>query len=186
MLNNKEDEIIKQYVKKENQDLVNTSISYNADLRVIDDSGTNLGVMKRDAAIEIAKSKDLDLVVISPDASPMVAKILDYPKFKFDREKKAREIKKNQSIIEIKEIRLSPVIDVGDFETRLKQALKFLEKGDKVKISIQVRGRWNARLDMISSKINEFIEKIGKCTVEAAPKLDGKYFTATIAPIKNK
>ena len=127
---------IRQPNKKQNTDLVNEFIP-NTDLLVIDDTGNKLGIISKKEALKIATEKELDLVVVSPDSKPMVAKMMDYSKYRYEQQRKLREIKKKQKIVEIKEIRLSPTIDTHDFDTKLKHALKFLEKGDKVKISIR-------------------------------------------------
>jgi translation initiation factor IF-3 len=143
--------------------------------------------MNKDQAIKLAQSRDLDLLVLSPEASPMVAKILDYSKYKFDKQKKLKEIQSNQTEIKLKGIQLSPTIDIGDFETRIKQGIKFLEHGDKVKISVFVKGRWEIKVDLIEAKINEYIEKIGekiKIVVESRPQRLGKNFIAVISAAK--
>jgi translation initiation factor IF-3 len=175
---------IKQMKPKSN-DLVNEFIP-NTELLVIDDEGNKLGILPKRKALELAFQKELDLVVVSPDSKPMVAKFMDYSKHKFEQQKKLREIKKNQVIVDIKEIRLSPTIDKHDFDTKLKHALKFLEKGDKVKISIRLFGRMITHSEVGLNVINRFIEEIGtKATVESKPKLDGRHLIAMIAPNNN-
>lgn len=184
--NHKETEVnyIKQMKPKSN-DLVNEYIP-NADLLVIDDEGNNLGILPKKKALELAYQKELDLVVVSPDSKPMVAKFMDYSKHKFEQQKKLREIKKNQVIVDIKEIRLSPTIDKHDFDTKLKHAIKFLEKGDKVKISIRLFGRMITHSEVGLNVIKRFIDEIGsKATVESKPKLDGRHLIAMIAPNNN-
>jgi translation initiation factor IF-3 len=175
---------IKQ-IKPKSNDLVNEFIP-NTELLVIDDEGNKLGILPKRKALELAFQKELDLVVVSPDSKPMVAKFMDYSKHKFEQQKKLREIKKNQVIVDIKEIRLSPTIDKHDFDTKLKHALKFLEKGDKVKISIRLFGRMITHSEVGLNVINRFIEEIGtKATVESKPKLDGRHLIAMIAPNNN-
>lgn len=123
---------IRQPNKKQNTDLVNEFIP-NTDLLVIDDTGNKLGIISKKEALKIATEKELDLVVVSPDSKPMVAKMMDYSKYRYEQQRKLREIKKKQKIVEIKEIRLSPTIDTHDFDTKLKHALKFLEKAIKLR-----------------------------------------------------
>lgn len=172
-------------MKPKSNDLVNEYIP-NADLLVIDDEGNNLGILPKKKALELAYQKELDLVVVSPDSKPMVAKFMDYSKHKFEQQKKLREIKKNQVIVDIKEIRLSPTIDKHDFDTKLKHAIKFLEKGDKVKISIRLFGRMITHSEVGLNVIKRFIDEIGsKATVESKPKLDGRHLIAMIAPNNN-
>merc|ERR1712098_401773 len=103
------------------------------ELRVIDQNGEQLGIKSRNDALEIATRANLDLVLVAPQAKPPVARIMDHGRFKFEQQKKEREIRKNQKIINVKEVRLSPGIDDHDFNTKLRNAIKFLEKGDKVK-----------------------------------------------------
>ena len=174
---------IKQ-IKPKSNDLVNETIP-NVELRVIDDEGNQLGILPKRKALELAFQKELDLVVVSPDSKPMVAKFMDYSKHKYELQRKLREIKKNQVIVDIKEVRLSPTIDKHDFDTKLKQAFKFLEKGDKVKITIRLFGRMITHSDVGMNVINRFIEQIGsKGTVESKPRLDGRHLIAMIAPNK--
>jgi len=173
---------IRQPNKKQNTDLVNEYIP-NTDLLVIDDTGNKLGIISKKEALKIATEKELDLVVVSPDSKPMVAKLMDYSKYRYEQQRKLREIKKKQKIVEIKEIRLSPTIDTHDFDTKLKHAVKFLEKGDKVKISIRFFGRMITHSDVGREVIVRFIEAIGdKGTVESKPKMDGRSMIAIVAP----
>lgn len=173
---------IKQ-VKAKSTELVNENIP-NVELLVIDETGAKVGIISRREAMAIAQQREYDLVVVSPDSKPMVAKLMDYSKYRYDQQRKLREMKKNQHVVEIKEIRLSPTIDTHDFDTKLKHALKFLEKGDKVKISIRFFGRMITHSDHGMVVINKFIEAIGaKCTVESKPKMDGRSMIAMIAPI---
>jgi len=117
----------------------------------------------------------------------MVAKLMDYSKYRYEQQRKLREIKKNQHVVEIKEIRLSPTIDKHDFETKLKHALKFLEKGDKVKVSIRFFGRMITHSEVGRTVIEKFIETIGsKANVESKPKMDGRSMIAILAPTNDK
>jgi translation initiation factor IF-3 len=173
---------IKQF-KGKSTELVNEYIP-NTELLVIDEAGVKVGIISKREAMAIAHQRELDLVVVSPDSKPMVAKLMDHSKYRYDQQRKLREMKKNQHVVELKEIRLSPTIDTHDFETKLKHALKFLEKGDKVKISIRFFGRMITHSDHGMIVINKFIEAIGsRCIVESRPKMDGRSMIATIAPI---
>ncbi len=173
---------IKQFQKK-NTDLVNESIPYG-DLLVIDENGAKVGIISRREALAMAAEKELDVVVVSPDSKPMVAKFMDYSKYRFEQQKKLKEIKKNQHIVELKEIRLSPTIDKHDLETKLKHAIKFLEKGDKVKLSIRFYGRMITHSDVGRQVMASFIEAVGtRAIIELRPKMDGRSLIAILAPI---
>ncbi|MCF7930853.1 MAG: translation initiation factor IF-3 [Acholeplasmataceae bacterium] len=173
---------IKQ-IQKKNTDLVNESIPYG-DLLVIDENGGKVGIISRREALAMAAQKELDVVVVSPDSKPMVAKFMDYSKYRFEQQKKLKEIKKNQHIVELKEIRLSPTIDKHDLETKLKHAIKFLEKGDKVKLSIRFYGRMITHSEVGRQVMMSFIEAVGsKAIIESKPKMDGRSLIAILAPI---
>jgi translation initiation factor IF-3 len=170
---------------KQTDALVNEGISAR-ELLVIDDQGENLGVIKIHQALIEARNRGLDLVVVSPDSKPVVAKIMNYSKFRYDQQRKLREMKKNQHVVELKEIRLSPVIDKHDLETKVKQASKFIEKGDKVKISLRFRGRMIVHSNQGVKVMEEFIQALGdSVTVESHIKMEGRQLFATVAP-KNK
>ncbi len=173
---------IKQNYKK-NTDLVNETIPFG-DLLVIDETGTKVGIISRREALALATQKELDLVVVSPDSKPMVAKFMDYSKYRYEQQKKLREMKKSQHIVELKEIRLSPTIDKHDLETKLKHAIKFLEKGDKVKLSIRFYGRMITHSEVGRQVMYSFITAVGdKATIELRPKMDGRSLIAILAPI---
>lgn len=173
---------IKQ-IQKKNTDLVNESIPYG-DLLVIDENGGKVGIISRREALAMAALKELDVVVVSPDSKPMVAKFMDYSKYRFEQQKKLKEIKRNQHIVELKEIRLSPTIDKHDLETKLKHTIKFLEKGDKVKLSIRFYGRMITHSEVGRQVMVSFIEAVGtRAIVEAKPKMDGRSLIAILAPI---
>ena len=145
------------------------------EVRVIDNDGTQLGILSVKDALEIAYGKDLDLVEISPNSEPPVCRVMDYGKFRFEREKKEKEQRKKQQVIDIKEIQLSCRIDTHDFETKLKHARRFLENGDKVKVCVKFKGR-----EMSHTAIGQdIIVKFGEaCTdigvIEKMPVLDGR------------
>lgn len=164
--------------------IVNESIRFPQVL-VIGSNGNPLGVKTRNEALSLAREENLDLLCVAPNATPPVCKILNFGKYRYEQEKKAKEIKKKQVIIETKEIRLSPVIDKHDIETKAKQALKFFASGNKVKVSLRFRGRQLAHPEVGEEVLNRFIDMCSeKCVVERAAVLDGKILTATLAPKK--
>ena len=152
---------------------------------VIGSDGSQLGTMSSKEALQLAYDEDLDLLCVAPQAKPPVCKILDYGKFKFEAQKKAREAKKNQSVTEIKGLRLSPVIDTHDFETKLKQATKWLEAGNKVKIDMRFRGRMMTRQEVGLAIMNDFIENCSEiASVDKTPKLEGNIMSCVLIPKK--
>lgn len=156
-------------------------------LRLIDNDGQQLGIMSAQQALAIAEERELDLVKIAPQAVPPVCRIMNYGKFRFEQAKKEKEARKNQKIVDIKEVRLSSKIDVHDFEVRVKSAQKFLSGGDKVKASIKFRGRELAHTDLGLAVMERFAESLKDCgTVEKAAKLEGRQMLMFIAPLKNK
>ncbi len=179
----KEVACIKQFKPiQKNTDLVNEHIPFG-ELLVIDEQGTKLGILSKREALYIAGTRELDLVVVSPDSKPMVAKLMDYSKYRYEQQRKLKEMKKNQHVVELKEIRLSPTIDTHDFETKLKHAIKFLEGGDKVKVSIRFFGRMITHADVGMKVMERFIEAIGsRAQIESKPKMDGKSMIAVLTP----
>ena len=152
---------------------------------VIGPEGEQLGVMMRREALEKAYDYDMDLFCVAPNAQPPVCKIMDYEKYRFEAQKKAREAKKNQHVTEVKPLRLSPVIDIGDFETKLKQASKWLQSGKKVKVDMRFRGRLITRQEVGLKTMDEFTEKFSEFgTVEKKPVHDGRIMSCVIAPKK--
>lgn len=167
--------------------VTNDGISDNLEVRVKDESGAMLGIMRAAAAKEIADEKRLDLVMITPNAQPPVCQIMDYGKYRFDATKKAKDALKNQKRTELKEIRLSMTIDSGDLNTKAKQANKFLSDGDKVKVSIRMRGRQMARPQMGVDIMNAFYESIKDVAViDRKPVVDGRSIVMTLAPVNGK
>ncbi|WP_349291331.1 translation initiation factor IF-3 [Planococcus beigongshangi] len=157
------------------------------ELRVIDQNGEQLGIKTRNEALEIAGRVNLDLVLVAPQAKPPVARIMDHGKFKFEQQKKEREIRKNQKVIVVKEVRLSPGIDDHDFETKLRNAIKFLEKGDKVKASIRFKGRAITHKEIGQRVLERFAEACKDvATVEQRPKMDGRSMFLMLAPVNEK
>jgi len=154
------------------------------EVQVITSSGENLGIMSTSKAISIAKEEGLDLIEIAPNANPPVCKIIDMGKFKYEAQKKANKAKKKQKKIELKEIKLRPVTEVHDYNFKLKNAQKFLSKGDKVKFTIRFKGRELMHSNLgndLMNRILEDIKSVGK--VEMSPKLDGKQMVMVIQPL---
>ena len=154
------------------------------EVQVIASSGENLGIMNTNKAISMAKDEGLDLIEIAPNANPPVCKIIDMGKFKYEAQKKANKAKKRQKKIELKEIKLRPVTEVHDYNFKLKNAQKFLAKGDKVKFTIRFKGRELMHSNLgndLMNKIQEDIKLVGK--VEMNPKFDGKQMIMVIQPL---
>ncbi|AFS48016.1 bacterial translation initiation factor 3 (bIF-3) [alpha proteobacterium HIMB5] len=154
------------------------------DVQVIDSDGENLGVLNTFEAISIAKNKGLDLIEIAPNVNPPVCKIMDMGKFKYDAQKKANLAKKKQKIISLKEIKMRPVTETHDYEFKVKNAKKFIAKGDKVKFTIRFKGRELQHSHLgneLMNKIKEDMKDIGK--VELNPKFDGKQMIMVIQPL---
>ncbi|QPC47183.1 translation initiation factor IF-3 [Mangrovibacillus cuniculi] len=157
------------------------------EVRLIDQNGEQLGVKSKNEALEIAARVNLDLVLVAPNAKPPVARIMDYGKFRFEQQKKEKEARKNQKVINIKEVRLSPTIDEHDFNTKLRNAIKFLEKGDKVKASIRFKGRAITHKEIGQRVLDRFAEECkGVSTIESKPKMDGRSMFLVLAPINEK
>ena len=171
-------------VKAKSTELVNEDIP-NREMLVIDESGNKLGVLSKSDALKQAHEHDLDLVVVAPEAKPMVAKLMDYSKYRYDQQKKMREMKKNQKIVQLKEIRLSPTIDTHDIETKKKHTIRFVQDGDKVKVSIRFRGRMITHKEVGELVMNRFIESLSEhVIVEQKPKMEGNTMFAVLAPTK--
>lgn len=144
-------------------------------------------VMRTKDAIELAYDENLDLVLVAPNAKPPVAKFIDYNKFKYEQQRKQREAKKHQKIVSLKEIRLSPKIDIGDFETKLKNGRKFLDKGDKLKISIRFRGREMAYTNKGREVLLKFAEACDDIAqIDSRPIRDGRNMFMSMSPRKDK
>lgn len=165
---------------------INEAIKFK-EVRVIDSEGSQLGIMPIEKALEAAYAKDLDLVNISPNAVPPVCKIMNYGKYRFEQAKKEKEAKKNQKVIEIKEIRLGLGIDVHDFETKGNHAIRFLKEGNKVKVSIRFRGRELGHPEIGLETMSRFAEYCSEyCTVEKAAKMEGRNMLMFLAPKSGK
>ena len=157
------------------------------EVRVIGSDGAMLGVMSGFQAQKLANEAELDLVKISPNAVPPVCKSMDYSKFKYEQSKREKENRKNQTIVELKEIRLSMTIDIGDIAVKTKQCLKFLEAGNKVKVSIRMKGRENARAYQGVKVMQDFFEGLGeKAVQDKKPSAEGRMITMMLSPVKEK
>ena len=168
-----------------NQHQINGEIR-DQEVRVIGSDGQQLGIMSSLAALRLAEDQDMDLVKISPTAKPPVCKIMDYGKFKFEQGKKEKESRRNQKIVEVKEVRLSMTIDTNDLNVKSRQAQKFLEAGNKVLVSIRMRGRQNAHVPMGIEVMNDFFETLGgKATMDKKPANEGRNITMMLSPVKN-
>ena len=153
------------------------------EVRLIGADGAQLGVVSLRDAMALAAQSELDLVKIAPTASPPVCRIMDYGKFRFEQAKKTKEAKKNQRIVELKEIRLSSGIDVHDFNFKLKNGLKFLEDGDKLKVSVRFRGRQMAHTSIGEQQLLKFAEACQEvANVERSPKLEGRSMSMFLVP----
>ena len=153
------------------------------ELRVIDADGTQLGIMSLRQALEIAEQKNLDLVKIAPQANPPVCKIIDYGKYRFEQAKREKEARKNQRVVEIKEVRLSLNIDTHDFETKRNHALRFISEGNKVKVSIRFRGREMGHPELGQEIMQRFAGAMSEVdNVEKPAKLEGRTKLMFLAP----
>ena len=159
----------------------------DSEIRLIGSTGEQLGIMSAAQAQRIADAQGLDLVKISPQATPPVCKLMDYGKFRFEQGKREKEAKKNQHVVEIKEIRMSPGIDVGDFNTKLKNAQKFLADGNRVKVSVRFRGREMAHTDIGKDLLVRFAEQCAEvATLDKEPKLEGRSMSIFLSPKTGK
>ena len=155
------------------------------ELRLIGNGGDQLGIMSAEEALRIADEQGLDLVKISPQANPPVCKLMDYGKYRFEQSKREKAARKNQHVVEIKEIRMSPGIDVGDFNVKLKNAQKFLADGDRVKVSVRFRGREMAHTDIGKKLLDRFAEQCAEvANVDKGAKLEGRNMSMFLSPKK--
>ncbi|WP_414635132.1 translation initiation factor IF-3 [Bacillus sp. NTK071] len=157
------------------------------EVRLVGADGNQIGVKSKNEALDMARNANLDLVMVAPNAKPPVCRIMDYGKFRYEQQKKEKEARKKQKIITVKEVRLSPNIEEHDFNTKLRNARKFLEKGDKVKASIRFRGRMITHSE-IGKKVLEHLAEDCKdiSTVESKPKMEGRSMFLILAPIAEK
>ena len=154
------------------------------DVQVIGSSGNNLGVLPLKKAIEIAKGEGLDLIEISPNANPPVCKIMDIGKYKYDQQKKANLAKKKQKVVSLKEIKLRPGTEIHDYNFKIKNAKKFISKGNKVKFTVKFKGREMQHSDLGKDLMNKIIEETkGVAKVESKPKFEGRQMVMIIQPL---
>lgn len=154
------------------------------EVRLIDGDGENRGVVSIREALAIAAEYGLDLIEISPQAVPPVCKVLDYGKYKYEVQKRKNEAKKNQKVVEIKELKLRPMIDTHDYEVKVKQAKKFLKEGNKVKFTMRYKGRELSANDLGKAILDRLLEDLdGLCKVDSAPKLEGKQMMMVVSPV---
>jgi translation initiation factor IF-3 len=152
---------------------------------LIDQDGKSLGVVDTNKALDMAYDADLDLVCVAPQAQPPVCKILNYSKFRYEKEKKEKEAIKNQKVVDTKEVQLSPVIAEHDFETKLNQAKKFLQHGDKVKVTLRIKRRFQTLIDQAVKNVDDFVEKLSEFgQTDKKPEFDGKLIQVTVSPKK--
>lgn len=171
---------------KQHDDLVNERVRFK-EVLVIDQNGDQLGVKSSREALDIAYDANLDLVCVAPNAKPPVCRIMDFGKYRFEQQKKAREMKKNSKVVTLKETQLSVTIDTHDKNVKLKRTLKWLEEGNKVKVAIRFRGRQLAHVDLGKKVIDDFVEECAEVgQIEKPAKLEGRTLTAILAPKKKK
>ncbi len=155
------------------------------EIRLIGENGEQLGIMSAREAMKLAEEAELDLVKIAPTAKPPVCKIIDYGKYRYELARKEKEAKKKQKVVELKEIRLSPNIDLNDLNTKMNAAKKFLSKGDKVKITLRFRGREMAHMNASKHILDDFAESLSDtAVVEKAPKVEGRSISMVLAEKK--
>ncbi|WP_306151147.1 translation initiation factor IF-3 [Roseovarius sp. MMSF_3281] len=155
-----------------------------AEIRLIGADGDNVGVVSPERAMDMAEAAGLDLVEISPNANPPVCKIMDYGKYKYEQQKRESEARKKQKVIEVKEVKFRPNTDTHDYDVKMRNVLKFLEKGDKVKVTLRFRGREMAHQDLgreLLNRVAEDVKEVGK--VENMPKMEGRQMIMIIGPV---
>ena len=172
--------------KKEQKELINEFVRFPS-VRLIGPNGEQLGVMSSREAQLKANEYELDLVCIAPNAEPPVCKILNYGKYRFEQQKRAKEAKRNQRIIEVKEIQLTPQIGAHDMETKARAAMKFLSEGNKVKVGVRFRGRQMTHIEVGQEVMDNFIALLADVAVVEKPAaMEGKWMYAVLAPKKTK
>lgn len=153
------------------------------EVRVIDDENQQLGILPIQEALRLAYERNLDLVEVAPNAVPPVCRLLDFGKFQYERQKKEREARKAQKIIEIKEIRLRPRTGEHDLDTKVRQALAFLDEGSKVKVAVRFRGREITHPEIAREQLEEFVDKVGAAAIiESQPSMEGKNLFLLLSP----
>ena len=166
--------------------LINEEIR-DAEVRVIDENGTMLGVLPIEEALSIAEERNLDLVNVSPNANPPVCKILDYGKYRYEIQKREKDAKKRQKVTEVKEVRLSTFIEEHDIQVKAKNASKFLQEGNRVKVSLRLRGRERDYANHAIEVMNDFAESLSDiCVVDKKPKFEGRGINMFLSPKSDK
>ena len=164
--------------------LINENIKAKQ-VRLIDADNKNRGIVSIKEALAVAEEAGLDLIEISPQANPPVCKVLDYGKYRYEQQKKKNEAKKNQKVVEIKELKLRPVIETHDYEVKMKQAKKFLEQGNKVKFTMRFKGRELSANDMGKQIMTQIVEDLENCAkVDSEMKLEGRQMMMILSPLK--
>ena len=177
--------IINKKSNNKNESFINEDIRAK-EMMVIGPNNEQLGIMQRRDALRMAQDQNLDLVCVAPQAKPVVCRVMDYGKYRYERQRNAREARKNQTVITVKEVRLSPNIEEHDFNTKLKNAQKFLTKGDKVKVSVRFKGREITHTEFGRKVLLRFAESCGEIAdLESNPKLDGRSMFLVLAPKKS-
>jgi len=157
------------------------------EVRLISEDGEQMGIMSAQDALEIAYEKDLDLVKISPNAKPPVCKFMDYGKYRFEQAKREKEARKNQHVVEIKEIRMSPGIDTHDFNVKLRNGQKFLNEGNRLKVTVRFRGREMAHTDIGANHLKKFAECCDEiASIDKNPKMEGRHMSMFLSPKTQK
>ena len=168
--------------------IANTEHRINEDItdkevRLISDSGEQLGIVSSEEAMRIAVERDMDLVMIAPDSKPPVCKIMNYGKYKFEQAKREKEARKNQRIVDVKEIRMSPGIGENDFLVKLKNGQRFLNDGDRLKVTIRFRGREMAHTEIGEKRLRDFADRCAEIsTLDKPPKLEGRHMSIFLSP----
>jgi len=176
----------RQAISRPVQTRVNERIRIR-EVRLIDEEGTQIGIIPTRDAMEMARSRGLDLVEVAPNAVPPVCRIMDYGKFRYEQSRKERESRRNQHVIELKEVRIRPKIDDHDLETKGRQAAKFLDAGDKVKMTVLFRGREMAHPDIGKGLLDQLADMLRPHgTIEQTPRLEGRAMTMMLNPLKAK
>ena len=166
--------------------MINEEIKFK-EVRVVGVDGEAVGIMSSDAALKLAYDQGYDLVLMAAQAQPPVCRIMDYGKFRFERDKKEKEAKKKQQTVELKEIQLSCRIDTHDFETKARHAQKFLESGNKVRVVMRFKGREMSHVSIGQEIMNKFVDSCSEVgTVDKKPVLDGRIMSMVISPVKLK
>ena len=160
---------------------------HDKEIRLIGSDGEQMGIVSSEEALKIADAQGLDLVKISPQANPPVCKLMNYGKFRFEQSKREKEARKNQRGVEVKEIRMSPGIDIGDFNTKLKNAQKFIADGNRVKVSVRFRGREMAHTDIGRALLDKFAEQCAEtASLDKGAKLEGRMMSIFLSPKTGK